>query len=146
MSSWAKSKFFRAISEEKPRSECDEGISFGIWVTFERNVTFFSVSHQNSFGDPCGATHLAFACSLRSTAKVRLRSGWQVNCLFCNILLFFQGEGASFLQQFLFASAFWKGCGGTLFLVKKVPPRSFLKQTTKKALTLSVSAYFVSGV
>ena len=68
MSSWAESKFFRANSEEKPRAVRQAGSRNDSRWLFDGMLHRFK-SHPNLFGDPCGAMHLAFACSLRSTRK-----------------------------------------------------------------------------
>ena len=59
MSSWAKSKFFRASSEKKPRGVAAAGsrndsrwLLMGCYIDTE--------DHSNSFGDPCVASLLGF--------------------------------------------------------------------------------------
>ena len=59
----------RRRSDTKPRSECDDGIWLGVPVTFYRKCNIPLASHRDFLPYPCGATHLAFARSLRSTRK-----------------------------------------------------------------------------
>ena len=93
MSSWAKSNFFWASSEEKARAHRRSGISFEISVACLRDVTFTAESHQNSLRDPCGALAPWFHLVLHSV-KLRLRSGWHAGillvicfCLVSNLFL-----------------------------------------------------------
>ena len=64
MSSWAKSKFYRAGSEVKPRSDSDEGISERVRVAYQGKCNILLTSHQDSLRDPAAATPCASASLL----------------------------------------------------------------------------------
>ena len=57
---FAESKFCEVINGAKPRSECDDGIWFGVWVACHRKCNIPLVSHRDLEPYPCGATHLDF--------------------------------------------------------------------------------------
>ena len=64
MSSWAESKFYRAGSEVKPRSDSDEGISERVRVAYQGKCNILLTSHQDSLRDPAAATPCASASLL----------------------------------------------------------------------------------
>ena len=79
------------VSPSEKRGETEEQRDDGIWlgvpVTFYKKCNIPLASHRDFLPYPCGATHLAFARSLRSTRKsstpcFALRSEWQADFLF----------------------------------------------------------------
>ena len=74
---FAESKFCgssEASKQEPKNTSCLAGIWQRVWVACHSGCYFPLVSHRNFEPYPCGATHLASACSLRSTAEVRLQN------------------------------------------------------------------------